>query len=74
MHVTEMHMFHYVCGISKKYGTKNEDISCKVGVRNIGEMWRGRVKWFGHVMHRDEESLAWSSMRLQVAVDCDNQN
>ena len=64
---TEMRMLRRILGISSRE-KKNEDIRKKCGVANIlGKMREARLRWFGHMMRRDEEE-AVSIVRELVVV------
>ena len=45
-----MRMFRWMCGNTRRYKVRNEDIRTKIGIALIEEKMReNRLRWFGHV-------------------------
>ena len=60
---TEMRMLRWMLGISLRERRRNDDIRAEAGVVAISEKIReARMRWFGHIMRREEEDpvkVAW---------------
>ena len=53
---TEMRMLRWMLGISLRERRRNDDIRAEAGVVAISEKIReARMRWFGHIMRREEE-------------------
>jgi hypothetical protein len=53
MSVAEMRMLHWICGHTRKYQNRNDDIRNKFGVAPIQEkLVQHRLRWFGHIQRR----------------------
>ena len=56
MKVAEMKMLRFAMGVTKKDKIRNEYIRGTVKVEWLGiKMRKGRLRWYGHVMRRDQE-------------------
>ena len=56
MEVAEMKMLRFAIGVMRKDKIRNEYIRGTVKVEQLGmKMREGRVRWYGHVMKRDQE-------------------
>ena len=56
MKVTEMKMLRFAMGVTRKDKIRNEYIRGTVKVERLGmKMREGRLRWYGHVMRRDQE-------------------
>ena len=56
MEVAEMKMLRFAMGVTRKDKIKNEYIRGTVKVERLGMKLReGRLRWYGHVMRRDQE-------------------
>ena len=56
MEVAEMKMLRFAMEVTRKDKIRNEHIRSTVKVEQLGmKMREGRLKWYGHVMRRDQE-------------------
>ena len=56
MEVAEMKMLRFAMGVMRKDKIKNEHIRSTVRVERLGmKMREGRLRWYGHVMRREQE-------------------
>ena len=56
MEVAEMKMLRFAMGVTRKDKIRNEHIRSTVKVERLGmKMREGRLRWYGHVMRRDQE-------------------
>ena len=56
MEVAEMKMLRFAMGVTRKDKIKNKCIRGTVKVEWLGmKMREGRMKWYGHIMRRDQE-------------------
>ena len=56
MEVTEMKMLRFAMGVTRKDKIRNKHIWSIVKVERLGmKMREGRLRWYGHVMRRDQE-------------------
>ena len=56
MEVAEMKMLRFTMGVTRKDKIRNEHIRSTVKVERLGmKMREGRLRWYGHVMRRDQE-------------------
>lgn len=64
----EMRMLRWCLGLTRFDRIRNEDVRRRWGVAPIAEKMReGRLRWYGHVVRREENSLAKTAMRLEIA-------
>ena len=67
MEVAEMKMLMFAMGVTRKDKIKNEYIRSTVKVERLGmKMREGRLRWYGHVMRRDEEYLGRKMMEMEL--------
>ena len=65
--VAEMKMLRWMCGHTRLDNIKDEVIRNRAGVNEIGDKIRqGRVKWYGHVMRREDEYVGRQAMEMEV--------
>ena len=56
MEIAEIKMLRFAMGVTRKDKTRNEYIKGTVKVERLGiKMRKGRLRWYGHVMRRDQE-------------------
>ena len=56
MEVAEMKMLRFAMGVTRKDKIRNEHIRSTVKVEQLGmKMREGRLRWYAHVMRRDQE-------------------
>ena len=64
---TEMRMLRWMLGISLRDRNRNEDIRKKLGVACVSDKIReARLRWYGHVMRREEDSCLKRIMKADV--------
>ena len=67
MEVTEMKMLRFTMGVTKKDKIRNEHIRSTVKVERLGiKMREGRLRWYGHVMRRDQEYVGRKIMETEL--------
>ena len=67
MEVAEMKMLRFAMGVTKKDKIKNEYIRGTVKVKRLGiKMREGRLRWYGHVMRRDQEYVGRRMMEMKL--------
>ena len=63
----EMRMVRWICGVSLCDRIASEELRKRLGITNIGEILRrARLRWFGHVMRKDDNSWVKNCMFLEV--------
>ena len=67
MEVTEMKMLRFAMGVTRKDKIRNEYIRSTVKVEWLGmKMREGRLRWYGHVMRRDQEYVGRKMMEMEL--------
>ena len=67
MEVAEMKMLRFAMGVTRKNKIRNEHIRSTVKVERLGmKMREGRLRWYGHVMRRDQEYLGKKMMEMEL--------
>ena len=67
MEVTEMKMLRFAMGVTRKDKIRNEYIRNTVKVGRLGmKMKKGRLRWYGHVMRRDQEYVGRKMMEMEL--------
>ena len=67
MEVTEMKMLSFAMGVTRKDKIRNEHIRSTVKVEWLGmKMREGRLRWYGHVMMRDQEYVGKKMMEMEL--------
>ena len=67
MEVAEMKMLRFVMGVTRKGKIRNEYIRDTVTMERLGmKMREGRLRWYGHVMRRDQEYVGRKMMEMKL--------
>ena len=67
MEVAEMKMLRFAMGVTRKDKIRNEHIRSTVKVEQLGmKMKEGRLRWYGHVMRRDQEYVGRKMMEVEL--------
>ena len=67
MEVAEMKMLRFVMGVMRKDKIRNEYIRVTVKVEQLGmKMREGRLRWYGHVIRRDQEYVGIKMMEMKL--------
>ena len=67
MEVTEMKMLRFTMGVTRKDKIRNEHIRSAVKVERLGmKMRESRLRWYGHVMRRDQEYVGRKMMEMEL--------
>ena len=67
MKVAELKMLRFAMGVTRKDKIKNEYIRDTVKVKRLGiKMREGRLRWYGHVMRRDQEYVERKVMEMEL--------
>ena len=67
MEVAEMKMLRFAMGVMRKDKIRNEHIRSTVKVEWLGmKMREGRLRWYGHVMRRDQECVERKMMEMEL--------
>ena len=67
MEVAEMKMLRFAMGVTRKDKIRNEHIRSTVKVERLGmKMRESRLRWYGHVMRRDQEYVGRKMMEMEL--------
>ena len=67
MEVAEIKMLKFAMGVTRKDKIRNEHIRSTVKVEQLGMKVReGRLRWYGHVMRRDQEYVGRKMMEMEL--------
>ena len=67
MEVAEMKMLRFAMGVTRKDKIRNEHIRNTVKVEQLEmKMREGRLRWYGHVMRRDQEYVGRKMMEMKL--------
>ena len=67
MEVAEMKMLRFAMGVMRKDKIRNEYIRSTIKVQQLGmEMREGRLRWYEHVMRRDQEYGGRKMMEMEL--------
>ncbi|KAK6744983.1 hypothetical protein RB195_011597 [Necator americanus] len=68
LHAMEMRMLRSTIGVTLKEKVFNDAVRSIFGAVPITEeMKEARLKWFGHVLRREEDSVAKTALKLDVS-------
>ena len=67
MEVAEIKMLRFTMGVTRKDKIRNKHIRSTVKVERLGmKMMEGRLRWYGHVMRRDQEYVGRKMMEMEL--------
>ena len=67
LEVAEMKMLRFAMDVTRKDKIRNEYIRSAVKVERLGmKMREGRLRWYGHVMRRDQEYVKRKMMKIEL--------
>ena len=67
MEVAEMKMLRFAMGVTRKDKIRNKHIRSTVEVERLGmKMREGRLRWYGHVMRRNQEYVGRKMMEMEL--------
>ena len=67
MEVAETKMLRFAMGVTRKDKIRNEYIRSTVKVERLGiKMRESRLRWYGHVMRRDQEYVGRKMMEMEL--------
>ena len=67
MEVAEMKMLRFAMGVTRKDKIRNEHIRSTIKVERLGmKMKESRLRWYGHVMRRDQEYVGRKMMEMEL--------
>ena len=67
MEVAEMKMLRFAMGVTRKDKIRNEHIRSILKVERLGmKMREGRLRWYGHVMRRDQEYVGRKMIEIEL--------
>ena len=67
MEVAEMKMLRFAMRVTRKDKIRNEHIRSSVKVERLGmKMREVRLRWYGHVMRRDQEYVGRKMMEMEL--------
>ena len=65
--VAEMKMLRFAMGVTRKDKIRNKYIRSTVKVERLGmKMREGRMRWYGHIMRRDQEYVGRKMMEMEL--------
>ena len=68
MKVAEMKMLRFAMRVRRKDKIINEHIRSTIKVERLGmKMGEGRLRWYGHVMRRDQEYVGRKMMEMELS-------
>ena len=67
MNPTEMSMIRWMCGIKLNERKKGEELRELLGLEPVSSMIKkSRLRWFGHVEHKDDNDWVKCCMMWEV--------
>ena len=68
MEVAEMKMLRFAMGVTRRDKIRNEYIRGRVKIERLGmKMREGRLRWYGHVMRKDQEYVGRKMMEMELS-------
>ena len=68
MEVAKIKMLRFAMGVTRKDNIRNEYIRRTVKVEQLGlKTKEGRLRWYGHVMRRDQECVGRRVMEMELS-------
>ncbi|ETN79661.1 hypothetical protein RB195_026346 [Necator americanus] len=68
LHAMEMRMLRWTIGVTLKGKVSNDTVRSIFGVIPITEkMKEARLRWFGHVLRREKDSVVKTALKLDVS-------
>ncbi|KAK6763105.1 hypothetical protein RB195_023714 [Necator americanus] len=67
LHAMEMRMLRWTIGVTLKEKVSNDTVRSIFGVVPITEKMEARLRWFGHVLRREEDSVAKTALKPDVS-------
>ena len=68
MEVAEMKMLRFAMGVTRKDKIRNKHIRSTVKVKRLGmKMREGRLRWYGHVMRREQEYVGRKMIEMELS-------
>ena len=68
MEVAKMKMLRFAMGVTKKDKIRNEYIRSTVKIERLGmKMREGKLRWYGHVMRRDQEYVGRRMLEMELS-------
>ena len=72
LEVAEMRMLRWMCGVTRLDKIRNERTRGTTKTTKVGEITKKvqemRLKWYGHVMRREEHYVGMRAMEMKVQV------
>ena len=69
MEVAEIKMLRFAMGVTRKDKIRNNHIRSTVKVERLGmKMREGRLRWYVHVLRRDQEYVGRKMMEMELPV------
>ena len=67
MDVAEMRMLRWMCGVTQEDKIRNEYIRGSTKVVEVSKkMQEGRLRWYGHILRREEDHVGKQTMEMEV--------
>ena len=67
MGVAEIKMLRFAMGVTRKDKIRNEHIRSTAKVERLGmKMREGRLRWYGHVMRRDQKYVGRKMIEMEL--------
>ena len=67
MEFAEIKMLRFATGVTRKDKVRNEYIRGTVNIERLGmKMKEGRLRWYGHVMRRDQEYVGRKMIEMEL--------